>query len=291
MKVGNRIGVIGDPIKPSHRDTLSKKANSWRCFSQYTDVESLLCILRNAELKANSILNVDDQRECQYLQPLIEKGEAIPYVSCFEYGGLAKKKGASESIPLWGMYSGKKYGIKIQFHVRKNSGGLTKSLIDTKRFVKGYRKNAEPIDFLQVQEENSTMRYPKVCVHIETKPIIYKDNINYTEYQLPADNLANWVTLGAVKSKDWEFQHEVRIVAAFSSTDDVADSVAVEPIEIPDFEYLLIPIRFSTLEKITITFSPWMGVETKRMLEETINRLELDCQCEFSDSKFDGTIK
>ena len=61
-----------------------------------------MCILRNRELKANCIRNVDDLKEQAYLQHLLNKDEALPYVSCFDYSG-------TENIPLWNMYSNDKY--------------------------------------------------------------------------------------------------------------------------------------------------------------------------------------
>ena len=67
-------------------------------------------ILKNKELKVNCIKNVDDIKEQSYLQPLIDNDEAIPYISCFDYS-------TDESIPLWNMYAGDKYGVKIQFEL------------------------------------------------------------------------------------------------------------------------------------------------------------------------------
>lgn len=284
MIVGRHIPVIGNHIEREGTTALRETAKSWNSFSQYTDVESLLCILKNKELKANSILNVDDQKECRYLQPLIDKDDALPYVSCFDHD-------ERENIPLWKMYSGNKYGVRIQFRTPENSSNLDRILVDRTRFVKGYRSTLAPVNFLQEMSEDQSMPYPKAWVRISTKPIFYKNNIDYTGYQLPAKNLINWETLGAIKSEEWGFQNEVRIVANFSHTDYTVEKDEVEQIKIPTFEYLLIPIRFSMLKEIKITFSPWMGLETKRMLRETVDRLNLECSYDLVDSEFDRTIK
>ena len=65
----------------------------------------------------------------------------------------------------------------------------------------------------------------------------------------------------------------------------------VEVVEIPNFDYLLIPIDFAKLEKIVITFSPWMQEQTKQMLSASIKQLDLDCICETENSQFDKLIR
>lgn len=53
MKVGNRIPVVG--VHDEDARKLLEQSKTWKCFSQYTDVEALLCILKNKELKVNCI--------------------------------------------------------------------------------------------------------------------------------------------------------------------------------------------------------------------------------------------
>ena len=125
---------------------------------------------------------------------------------------------------------------------------------------------------------------------IATMPIVYKSDLEIASYQLPAKNLINWTTLASVKSADWEFQNEIRIVADFQHA-DLAIKDKVEVIEIPNFDYLLIPIEFSKLEKIVITFSPWMQEQTKQMVSESIKQLDLDCICDTENSQFDKLIR
>lgn len=284
MKVGNRIPVVG--LHDEDARKLLEQSKTWNCFSQYTDVEALLCILKNKELKANCIKNVDDIKEQSYLQPLIDNDEAIPYISCFDYS-------TDESIPLWNMYAGDKYGVKIQFELSRI--GLPKSLsdvlIDQSRYVKGCRPGFSPVEFSQSLRQDPTREYPKVWVHISTKPVVYKNSLENVGYQLPANNLLNWSTLATIKSEHWKFQNEIRIIADFSHTNYTSDNDNVELIEIPYFEYLLLPIHFRNISKISITFSPWMGQETKHMVEKCVEELGLDCECAFANSYFDGIIR
>lgn len=283
MKVGMRIPVIGDFDCDSR--AIKEEAKKWFSFSQYTDIEALMCILKNRELKANCIKNVDDLKEQAYLQPLIDNDEALPYVSCFDHN-------KDENIPLWNMYSNDKYGVRIQFVIPRNTNAkdFHELLIDRGRFVKGCRSGADPVSFHSQLTTDFHMPYPFVWVHIATMPIVYKSDLEIASYQLPAKNLINWTTLASVKSEDWKFQNEVRIVADFQHTDSaIKDNVEV--VEIPNFDYSLIPIDFAKLEKIVITFSPWMQEQTKQMLSASIKQLDLDCICETENSQFDKLIR
>lgn len=284
MKVGKRIPVVGGDDKDAVK--LLERSKTWHHFSQYTDIEALLCILRNKELKANCIKNVDDRKEQTYLQPLIDNDEALPYVSCFDHR-------KAESIPLWNMYAGNKYGVKVQFDISDSglSSDFSYALIDKNRDVKGCRPGFAPVAFCQSMHEDHSKEYPKVWVHISAKPVVYKNSLENTWYQLPADDLLSWSTLATIKSKDWKFQNEIRIIAAFSHTDYTANNDNVKLIDIPYFDYLLLPIHFRNVAKITITFSPWMGEETKRLIEKSIKEFELDCKCVFTNSCFDGIIR
>ncbi len=71
-----------------------------------------------------------------------------------------------------------------------------------------------------------------------------------------------------------------------TATDD-----SPEPINIPHFDYFLAPIRFDVLTRIVLTFSPWMGGNTKEMIRRRFGRIKLGCPLVFEDSKFDGTIE
>ena len=281
MNIGRRISVIGDHDDDSR--LLKQRSKEWTSFSQYTDIESLLCILKNRELKANCIKNVDDLKEQSYLQPLIDNGEALPYVSCFDYS-------EDENIPLWNMYSGDKYGVWIQFVIPRSSFSFHSIIIDTTRYAKAYRHGADCINFYLMNINDAKMPYPNVWIHTSTKPIVYKNDLAISSYQLPANNLYNLSTVASVKSDSWAFQHEVRIVADFQYSASAFEEK--QPIvELPDFEYILIPISFSRLEKITITFSPWMQEQTKRMVSESIEKLELNCECTVQSSRFDKLIR
>lgn len=195
-----------------------------------------------------------------------------------------------ENIPLWNMYSGDKYGVRIQFVIPRSSFSFHSIIIDTTRYAKAYRHGADCINFYLMNINDAKMPYPNVWIHTSTKPIVYKNDLAISSYQLPANNLYNLSTVASVKADSWAFQHEVRIVADFQYSASAFEEK--QPIvELPDFEYILIPISFSRLEKITITFSPWMQEQTKRMVSESIEKLELNCECTVQSSRFDKLIR
>lgn len=283
MKVGKRIHVIGAWDTETIR--LQGEMQKWRSFSQYTDIEALLCILSNKELKANCLRNVDDLKEQSYLQPLIDNDEALPFVACFDHEN-------EESISLWKMYAGHNYGIKLQINLPDDNKSLCSTLLEKYKPVKGCRPGCNPVLLSQIQFENKEYEFPKVFVQTTTNPITYKNSLQNPSYQLPASNLINISTLAAVKSTAWSFQNEARIVAFLEHVGHTATNDEVEPVDIPAFEYLLLPICFNRLESIEITFSPWMGKETKRMVREKVDGLKLDCKCIlFRDSSLTGTIR
>ena len=284
MKIGTRIPVV--PFGDSRIGKLDKKCSKKSSFSHYTNIEALLCILKNRELKLNSIRNVDDKTEKTYMQPLLDNDESLPYVSCFDYS-------LKESIPLWTMYAGNSYGVKICFQTR---GGrrFDRDIIDMTKPVKACRYGFPPELISQSMNEVTSFPYPKAWVHIQTKLVDYNDDIKNSDYQCPARNLLNWATIGTIKSKDWEFQHEVRIIADINHVDWKYQIDKVDIIDMPSFEYLLVPIKFSCLKRIVITFSPWMGNETKNMVRNYIDSLDIKnegIKLQFKDSKFTDMIQ
>ena len=284
MKVGTRTPVI--PFFDQQVAELDRKCRSKNSFSQYTNIEALLCILKNRELKLNSIRNVDDKTEKTYMQPLLDNDESIPYIACFDYS-------LKESIPLWTMYADNPYGVKICFQT-EGARQFDKDLIDTTKPVKARRFGFPSELISQQMQQDDSLPYPKAYVHIQTKLVNYSDEIKDSAYQCPAKNLLNWATIGTLKSKDWEFQHEVRIIADINHVDWRFQDERVDVIDVPSFEYLLVPITFQRIKRISITFSPWMGKETKNMVRDYVDSLDFHkegIKIQFRDSKFTDSIQ
>lgn len=192
------------------------------------------------------------------------------------------------------MYTSHSYGVKLQFNLKPDCKNLRRTLLDISKPVKACRPKYDPVLFEQNMKERKDYKYPKVYVHISVNPTIYDNALQNYLFQLPAIDLINMSTVASVKSEFWSFQNEARIVAFFAHIDDNATNESINnitPVDIPSFEYLLLPIRFGELESIEITFSPWMGEETKRMVREKVEGFELNCKCIFKDSNLTGTIR
>ena len=71
----------------------------------YTSIDTLLLILKNKTLAFNSLQNVDDLEEANSED--IEQIGKICYVSCWT-------NDASESIPMWNMYTPNMQGVRIK---------------------------------------------------------------------------------------------------------------------------------------------------------------------------------
>lgn len=106
---------------------------------------------------------------------------------------------------------------------------------------------------------------------------------------MPSEDIKDWLAYAVMKERAWSFQHETRVVADFESPDAGQGKEVV----IPRIDYLKLPIWFEMLDKIVITFSPWMGTQMKDMLKRQIKDIDLGIDVKkiiFKNSKFDGLI-
>ena len=92
----------------------SPAAKAWRdasnrfTYSHYTNLNALLSILRNKELKATRIDLLDDRNEGEYLKPLMEHNDSLPYIVSLNHE-------EDENISLWYMYTRAETGVRVSF--------------------------------------------------------------------------------------------------------------------------------------------------------------------------------
>ena len=72
-----------------------------------TNLESLMYILKDGNLKFNRMDMLNDVQESDFFKN--DEIAKLVFVSCFSY--------ADESIPMWHMYSSKNEGVRIGFKV------------------------------------------------------------------------------------------------------------------------------------------------------------------------------
>ena len=252
--------------------------------SHYTDVEALLTILSEKKFKASRLDYLDDLQEKSFIQDMIDQNETLPYVVSFDHS-------QSENIALWCMYTKNDTGVRVTFYADKQySRHLFGSLFKEGVSIEAYRKGQNmPIIFSSFRGSEGEFLYPSVYVHTKISDVLYDEKICKGKTPLPAGDIKDWLTYAAIKAEEWKFQNETRVVADFESLNSGPGREEL----IPRFDYLKLPIGFEMLEKIVITFSPWMGIQMKEAIKGRISTMELGIdrwRIEFEDSKFTGLI-
>lgn len=271
MKVdGNKIGfMLGGSIE---LEKAHLRAKEHKVLYHYTNYDSLSKILSSMTLKFNRSDSVNDLEEEKYYKNDI-------YKSVFLSSLVYKEK---ESIPMWSIYTNNENGVRIGFH--SNKGEILKSIIDNQRNVIGVNgsetKNVRLLKSSCIRDEEFIDGW---FVDIDQTDIIYdesfieKDPINYN------DKYYSITSMGVVKSDSWDYENESRFLAFLRTTRN--------EIQIPEFNFLLVPIHFNNLDKIDITFSPFMSEETKKKIKKDVEELHELCEIVFSVSELQNKIK
>lgn len=181
----------------------------------YTNIETLLLILKNKTLAFNSLQNVDDLEECQSKD--IQQIGKICYVSCWT-------DDATESIPMWSMYTQNMQGVRIrlkkfpfkkynfkcgQYHFKSNAEtyiDYEKLYTEDKTTIAG-----EPELVKVVYTNDDELIYPKIKT-------IKKEFSKLNDGKVKTTESTNYSfrDIGKYKRKNWEFQNEVRYIINMS---------------------------------------------------------------------------
>lgn len=263
----------GSCVEKSLLDALKRKQ-----LYQYTNLDSFLKIISGKYLKFNRIDNVNDKKEKQYFSH--EEVSKLVFVSCFSYE-------SEESIPLWHIYTNDGYGVRLGFTI--DSGAMKDVLKDSTRPVKAVssRGTIENLNFINdtlLKEVNNHIW----DVELSQRDIVYNESeVEKNRIRIgPFDKIGdcfNLTAMGAIKDEAWDYEKESRMVAFLRTTRD--------NIDIPDYDYLLVPISFQNVLKIIVTFSPWMSVEIKDCIRLAVNKHLKDYNILFCDSKYQNTVE
>lgn len=276
MKYGPRDILIG--LNNSDISNAVETHQQRTELSQYTDYDALKFIFCDRTLKLNRVDNVNDLNE----KKIIAEKEIYQrvYISCFTHR-------IDEYIPHWHMYAYNN-GVRITFH-KKKGVSFHELLLDVSRPITGkfadkndskYRWLFKPS--IKVPEDLNKWKFDIHSLDVQYGKKFIENNPIHVSVQ--QSNKIDMVPLAAFKYEPWEFEEESRIVA-FART--VYDNI--------DFDspnYILIPITFDNLVKISITFSPWMSDKLKDEIREFIKKQTINEKIEIicKDSNFDGTI-
>lgn len=261
----------------------SPAAKAWReavnryTYSHYTNLNALLSILNNKELKATRIDLLDDKMEAEHVKSLIECNDSLPYIISFNHE-------EKENISLWCMYTPPETGVRVSFTVDRKEHSFRQGLIDFERKVKAYSIN----DTFDEYTFCPRRKGEQIGICVSMKDVVFNETEAVVNPATMGETAVNATAVASVKSEEWAFLKESRIVAEFRSL--VLDENKHRKVyEIEEYPYLMVPIHFDTLKDIHITFGPWMGEEMKKIAREYIS--QINAHITFENSKFDGIIK
>lgn len=183
----------------------------------YTSINTLALILANKTICFNNLLHVDDLEEVETED--LDKFGKFCCVSCWS-------SEATESIPLWNMYTPNMSGVRIKLPTfpfkkyRLESNEMyneepIESYIDMKKFIDS--NNALVAHFypelIKVEyTEQEKLLYPKIKTIKEDKIIEEKIINNQKITTTKTDTSITYTTepLGKYKRTNWSFQNEWR---------------------------------------------------------------------------------
>ena len=248
-----------------------KTADKRTILFHYTSFDALRHILSDKKLKFNRIDKVND-----LMEPTIfgeDELYQLVFVSCFSTEKI-------ESIPMWSIYGKGENGLRISIELDKP--GFVQNLIDKQgcTIVSG--------DYPLTQYGNVNASCTDWLYTVNMKDIIYDINAtkrNPIRYKEGNNQMFNLTAMAAIKRKEWEYEHECRMIATLRT---VRDNV-----EVPDISDILVPIKFDHIKKLEITFNPWMEECIKEKIKQfvcSVSGFSKEQIC-FQDSILTGEIK
>lgn len=243
----------------------------------HTNLEALIHILRDRCLKFNRMDNVNDIQENEFFKN--DEIAKLVYLSCFSYD--------DESIPMWNIYSSHNEGIRIGLKIDGESV-FEEVLFDKTRVIKTSRPNCTvPFAF---RNKNAGYTDKVWMVDISSKDVCYNASIANKDAFINCGGIYDMHNMALVKDEAWSYEKETRFVAilrtAKGSLDDESSWV-----EIPDYQFLLVPITFDNLLEMEITFSPWMTDAIKDVIKICVKQYIPEVKVVFKESKFRGKIR
>lgn len=246
----------------------------------YTTLESLALILKNKTLKFSRLDCVDDLEEGRVESSGIKLGKHF-FASCWT-------ENPEESIPLWKMYSGDSYGVRISLEKDMFKKYVIKSGIYNGLPVIGCVDSLLPAEELFNKEY---MPFPPVFTQSSVDDFFYRkveyiDDVSKATEDIvhitPTDgNRADMeIALGKVgryKHKRWSFQEETRFVISFLPINplrykpDVVSSLVMEAYQsdrhVPFNSYYM-HLRDDVFDNLEIVLNPMASEGLKVIVEK-----------------------
>ena len=171
---------------------------------QYTNLETLALILKNKNIKFNSLINVDDLEEA--------KGEEIDVFGKFIYASCWTDK-AEENIALWNMYANRMQGVRIALPIYPFRDEKSNVEIQLKKYRVSLIEYGS--DIIDLDEDKYIWKDFKMFNYYQLRQVGYTDNEGKLFPKIIKKDDENRVRidqqkLGVYKRKQWEFQQEWR---------------------------------------------------------------------------------
>lgn len=247
----------------------------------YTSIDVLALILKNKMLKFSRLDCVDDLEEGRVESSGIKLGKHF-FVSCWT-------ENPEESIPLWKMYSGDSYGVRI---------GLDKDMF--KRYtVSSGIYNGLPVigtveSLMPVEDifNKKFMPFPTVAPSSTEDPFFYRKVEYVDDVSKATENIVHIVSkegnkvdmdmslgqVGRFKHKRWSFQEETRFVISFFPFNPLfanPDTVSTAALNAylsgthVDFKEYFMHLRDDVFDNLEIVLSP-MAFEGQKIIVENL---------------------
>ena len=225
------------------------KAKEHKMLYHYTNLESLLKICSSSSIRLTQLALVNDLEEEGRIDPI--KRNKV-FAACFSHH-------ADESIPLWNMYSKDKYGLRlgmpnISFFENHDNyfyieNGVKKCLQDNDSVI----RDACIVDIEYVDDPN--------------------EHINYMDPLDTGVKIPYPINIGLIKRKAWSFESETRARVYIESTQSVLSylfELESPVICHPFFDHIYCKLNGEEMNRMTITFNPFMSDELKDLIRLAI---------------------
>lgn len=257
----------------------------------YTSMESLALILKNRTIRLNPLDKMDDLQEQKTAD--IENLGKFVFVSSWT-------EDATESIPMWKMYTDSKAGVRVKLHKNPFLWHTAKAADIVRALEKPYEVTKESVPSIRSFLDLSLMykdgyyspqaRNGELLHKVEYTPDITKLEPKVVERHDQNTISIEIGRLGKHKSEYWEFQKEWRYMMTFFPMNydlfngDMSQWIAqfitklLQGNEVPPFRYYdleIDPVYFSEME---ITCSPQMSLGNRVILDSLVEKYNPDAK-------------
>jgi hypothetical protein len=247
-------------------------AKSRNVIYHHTNLEALTCILKDKCLKFSRIDKVNDIQENEFF--MNEEIAKLVYVSSFSYG--------KESIPMWSMYTSRREGVRIGLKINKGES-FEDVLFDKTRVVRTSNPDYTLSFSSGITNESITDKVWKVS--ISSKDISYDASVAQDTSFIKHGDLYDMNNMALVKDEAWGYEEETRFAAILRTTQGEMNDESTW-VDIPDYNYLLVPITFDNICELEITFSPWRSDAIKDVIRLIVEKYGPEGICKFNESDF-----